>query len=67
MKVSDLRAALSDLPPDGRLGMPADEYKRLFPSDQTAERVARGQGCVLESDERAFWFVKPVRETETAR
>jgi hypothetical protein len=69
MKVSELRAALSDLPPDGRLGMPADEYKRLFSSDERAERVARGQGCVLESDERerSFWFVKAVRETEPTR
>ena len=61
MKVSDLRTALSDLPPAGRLGMPADEYKRLFPSDEAAERVARGQGCVLESNDRSFWFVKAVR------
>jgi hypothetical protein len=58
MKLPDLRAALTDLPPEGRLGMPADEYRKLFESDDEAWQVARSEHCVLESDERSFWFVK---------
>jgi hypothetical protein len=58
MKLPDLRAALTDLPPEGRLGMPADEYRKLFQSDDEARQMARSEHCVLESDELSFWFVK---------